>query len=91
MSTLKEIKLRPKTDEHDLEVKTRNARRFLEKGDKVKITCRFRGRERSHPEIAERQLARIAEAVADIAGFEVRPMFEGRAMVTILSRASKGK
>ena len=53
---LKEVKLRPKTDEHDLEFKVKHSRRFLEEGNKVKVTCRFRGREITHPETARRQL-----------------------------------
>jgi translation initiation factor IF-3 len=90
-SDLKELKLRPKTDEHDIAVRIAHTRRFLEDGHKVKITCRFRGREITHPEVARRQLQEIADAVQDLGGMEAPPKFEGRALVMILARASKGK
>ncbi|MCZ7686394.1 MAG: translation initiation factor IF-3 [Sandaracinaceae bacterium] len=82
---LKEVKLRPKTDEHDMEVKIRHARRFIEEGNKVKITCRFRGREITHPETAERQLDYFAEQCLDLAVIEQPPRMEGRTMTAILS------
>ncbi len=77
---IKEIKLRPKTDDHDLNVKVRAARKFIEGGNKVKVTCRFRGREITHPEIAHRQLTFILENLDDIAHVEQSPAMEGRTM-----------
>ncbi len=82
---LKEVKLRPKTDEHDLEVKIRHARRFLEEGNKVKVTCRFRGREITHPETALRQLDEFARAITDIGLVEQQPRMEARTMTCILA------
>lgn len=88
---LKEIKLRPKTDEHDLEFKLKHVRRFLEDGNKVKITCRFRGREITHPETAQRQLDYIAENAKDIGIIETDSRMEGRTMTLILAPQLKGK
>ncbi len=82
---LKEVKLRPKTDEHDMEVKVRHARRFLEEGNKVKVTCRFRGREITHPETAQRQLDVFAEDCADLGVLEQPPRMEGRTMTCIIA------
>jgi translation initiation factor IF-3 len=86
---LKEIKLRPKTDVHDLEVKINHARRFLEEGNKVKITCRFRGREITHPEAAEKQLMAVVERTRDIAMIELTPRMEGRNMTLVMAPTSK--
>jgi translation initiation factor IF-3 len=82
---LKEVKLRPKTDEHDLEVKIRHARRFLEEGNKVKVTCRFRGREITHPETAQRQLDFFAAELTDIGLVEQPPRMEARTMTCIVA------
>jgi len=82
---LKEIKLRPKTDDHDLDFKTKHVRRFLEEGNKVKLTVRFRGREITHPETAQRQIDAIVEAVADLATVETSARLEGRTMTAILA------
>jgi translation initiation factor IF-3 len=82
---VKEIKLRPKTDEHDLEFKLRNARKFLESGNKVKVVCRFRGREITHPEKAREQLDEVAVATEDLAVVELRPTMEGRTMALVLA------
>ena len=82
---LKEVKLRPKTDDHDLEFKLKHARRFLESGNKVKITCRFRGREITHPETARRQLDYIMENCRDLAQMEQTPRMEGRTMTCIIA------
>jgi len=82
---VKEIKLRPKTDDHDLGVKVRAARRFLENGNKVKFTCRFRGREITHPEIARGQLDQIFSHLEDMANLEQHPAMEGRTMAIIVS------
>jgi translation initiation factor IF-3 len=82
---VKEIKLRPKTDEHDLSVKLRAARRFIETGNKVKVVCRFRGREITHPEMAREQLEEIMKGSEDIANVELTPTMEGRAMAILLA------
>jgi translation initiation factor IF-3 len=81
---LKEVKLRPKTDDHDLQVKVRSARRFLESGNKVKFTVRFRGREITHPQRAQMQLDWLVEQLTDIANVEQRPQMEGRTMSAIV-------
>lgn len=81
---LKEVKLRPKTDDHDLDVKARHIRRFLEEGNKVKVTCRFRGREITHPETAERQLVHFIEVTRDIALIEQPPRMEAKTMTILL-------
>ena len=86
VSEVKEVRLRPRTDEHDLQVRVRAARRFLEDGHKVKVEVRFRGREASHPEVARAQIASIAAGVADIATVERQPSLEGRTMFAILAR-----
>ncbi len=82
---LKEIKLRPKTDEHDLQTKLRHARRFLENHNKVKITVNFRGREITHPEIAREMLERAAEQLSDVSDVEQPARMEGRNMVMMLN------
>ena len=86
VSEVKEVRLRPRTDEHDLQVRVRAARRFLEDGHKVKVEVRFRGREASHPEVARAQIASIAAGVADIGMVERAPSLEGRTMFAILAR-----
>ena len=86
---VKEIKLRPGTDENDYQVKMRNIKRFLEDGDKVKVTLRFRGREMAHQEIGMRQLERIREELAEMAQVESMPKLEGRQMVMMLAPARK--
>ncbi len=82
---VKEIKLRPKTDEHDLDFKVRNSRKFLESGNKVKVICRFRGREITHPERARQQLDEIVQKTEDLATVELRPTMEGRTMALLLA------
>ena len=82
---LKEVKLRPKTDDHDLAFKVKHARRFLEDGNKVKITCRFRGREITHPEAARNQLDYFMEACVDLGVLEQQPRMEGRTMTCIIA------
>jgi len=82
---IKEIKLRPKTDDHDINFKTKAARRFLEAGHKVKFTVRFRGREITHPEKAHEQLDVILKALDDVANIETRPMMEARAMSLVVA------
>jgi translation initiation factor IF-3 len=82
---LKEIKLRPKTDDHDIEVKVKHILRFLSEGDKVKVTCRFRGREITHPEMAERQLRDVVQRCGQNASVESEPKMEGRTMTIVLA------
>ena len=82
---IKEIKLRPKTDDHDIAFKVKAARRFVEGGHKVKFTVRFRGREITHPEKAHEQLDIILKAVEDVANVETRPMMEARAMSVVVA------
>jgi translation initiation factor IF-3 len=81
---IKEIRLRPKTGEHDISYKLRNARKFLEQGAKVKVRIRFRGREITHPEVAKELLERVAEELNDIALVEKKPSMEGNTMLMIL-------
>ena len=86
ISEVKEVRLRPRTDDHDLQVRVRAARKFLEQGHKVKVEVRFRGREATHPEVAREQIGRIAAGVSDIAFVERVPSLEGRSMFAILAR-----
>ena len=81
---IKEIRMRPKTGEHDIGFKVRDARRFLERGAKVKVRIRFRGREVTHPEVARELLTRVAEELHDVAVVEKRPSMEGMTMLMIL-------
>ncbi len=81
---LKEIKLRPKTDEHDFDFKVKHIRRFLSEGNKCKLVIVFRGREIVHPETGQAMLDSVVKAVSDIAMVEQRPMMEGRRMVMII-------
>ena len=83
---VKEIKFRPKVDEHDYQFKKKHIERFLEEGDKVKATIFFRGREMAHPEIGRRILERLVEELRDTAIAETLPRMEGNQMHTILSR-----
>ena len=81
---LKEIKLRPGTDTHDYNFKIKNAKKFITKGDKVKFTVKFKGREMQHTELGKELMNKIIEATKDIAKVESRPKFEGRQMVMII-------
>ena len=83
--SMKELKVRPKTDSHDMDVKSRRARSFLESGDKVKITVWFRGREHAHHDIGAEQCMRIAKACSDVGKVEVRPVMDGRNMHMVLA------
>lgn len=82
---VKEIRLRPKTNEHHRGFKTRDARRWLEEGMKVRVTIRFRGREITYPEIALEDLKEIAQELADISTVEQMPSMEGRTMTMVLA------
>jgi translation initiation factor IF-3 len=84
---IKEIQLRPKTTEHHRSFKVRDARRWLEKGMKVKVRIRFRGREITYPEIALQTLGEIAEELQDVAVVEQQPDMEGRTMLMVLGPA----
>jgi translation initiation factor IF-3 len=86
---LKEVKLRPKTDTHDMEFKVKHARRFLTEGDKVKVTVRFRGREMAHRDIGEAQCYEMAELCKDLGVIEMRPRMEGRQMFMIIASLRK--
>ncbi|HHX87649.1 MAG TPA: translation initiation factor IF-3 [Firmicutes bacterium] len=83
--TVKEVKFRPNIEQHDFEVKMKNARRFLEDGDKVKVTVMFRGREITHSSIAYRLCERLAEEVKQYGSVERHPKLEGRNMIMILT------
>jgi len=82
---IKEIKLRPKTDDHDLDFKTRAAAHFIEDGHKVKFTVRFRGREITHPQVAQQQLEWIVQKLEELANVEVRPAMEQRTMTLLMA------
>ena len=82
---IKEVKLRPGTEDHDFDVKFKNAVRFLEDGDKVKVTIMFRGRELSHPELGEILLTKMAKQLEDLAVIERAAKLEGKNMIMIVS------
>ena len=82
---IKEMKLRPKIDQHDYETKKGHVERFLKAGDKVKITIMFRGREQSRPELGLRLLARLAEDVEELGYVEANPKQDGRNMLMVLA------
>ncbi len=82
---IKEIKLRPMIDDHDFNIKMKNAKSFLEDGDKVKITLRFRGREMAHQDIAQNVLKRVCAELEPVGKVESEPSFEGRQIVMVLS------
>lgn len=86
---IKEVKFRPGTDIHDYEVKMKNVMRFLEGGDKVKVTLRFRGREMAHQELGLAQLKRVEADVAELSVTEQFPKMEGRQMVMVLGPKKK--
>jgi translation initiation factor IF-3 len=86
---IKEIQLRPKTNEHHTQFKVKNARGWLEDGNKVKVRIRFRGREITYPEVAMEQLQEIVDELADIAGVEQTPQLDGRTMLMVLAPKKK--
>ncbi len=86
---VKEVKFRPATDEGDYAVKLRNLRRFLEEGDKAKVTLRFRGREMAHQEFGVRLLERVRTDLDDLAVVEQMPRLEGRQMVMVIAPRKK--
>lgn len=83
--SVKEVKLRPNIEDHDFDVKLKNALRFLDDGDKVKITIMFRGRELSHPELGRVLLDRMADCIRELAIIEREPKLEGKNMIMIVS------
>lgn len=86
---VKEVKFRPQTDENDYQTKLRNLTRFLEEGDKAKITLRFRGREMAHQEFGYKLLERVRDDLVALAQVESMPRLEGRQMVMILTPKKK--
>ena len=82
---VKEIKMRPGIDEHDFQVKMRNARRFLDDGDKVKVTIRFRGREMAHQDLGMKVLNRVRDDLDELAKVEQFPQVEGRMMTMVIA------
>ena len=82
--SLKEIKLRPGTEIHDYNFKIKNAKKFISKGDKVKFTVKFKGREMQHTELGKQLMNKIIEETKDIAKVESEPKFEGKQMVMIV-------
>lgn len=88
---IKEVKFRPGTEEGDYQVKLRNLVRFLEDGDKTKISLRFRGREVVHPEIGMELMTRIANDLSDYSQVESEPKFEGRQVIMVLAPTKKTK
>lgn len=88
---IKEIRLRPKTNEHHRDLKVRAARRWLESGKKVKVRIRFRGREITYPEIALEDLKGIVEQLSDVSVVEQAPGLEGRTMLMVLAPTKSGK
>lgn len=88
---VKEVKLKPNTDDHDVETKLRHARDFLEKGNKVKMTCTFRGREMAHTEIGERMMHKFCEELEDVAMLESPIKLMGRMLIAVLAPGVKKK
>lgn len=82
--SIKEVKMRPNIEEHDFQVKAKNARKFLSGGDKVKLTIMFRGREITHTELGHKLSLKMVNELADISTVEKMPKVEGRNMITIL-------
>lgn len=86
---VKEIKFRPNTDTHDYEVKMRSVMKFLENGDKVKITMRFRGREMAHQDLGRQLLQRVSGDIEGVGKVENMPKMEGRQMIMIIAPAAR--
>lgn len=86
---VKEMKFRPGTEEGDYQVKLRNLKRFLEEGDKAKVSLRFRGREVVHPEIGMQLMTRISDDLSELGSIEAEPKFEGRQVIMVLAPKKK--
>ena len=84
---IKEVRLRPKTDEHDIQVVLTKIRKFAKEGAKVRVRIRFRGREIQHPEVAQELLERVARDAAEVMNVEFMPQFDGRSMIMLLAPA----
>jgi len=89
--SVKEVRLSPNIEQHDINTKQKNARKFLEKGDRLKVTVRFRGREMAHTSIGRDILLKFAEDLVDLADMEKRPRMEGRTMVMFMSPKKDNK
>jgi translation initiation factor IF-3 len=90
-AALKEVRLRPKIDDHDLDTKARQARKFLKAGSKVKLSVLFRGREMAHQDIGRTLLDRVGEQLSDLSTVDQQPHMEGRSMVMLLSPTSESQ
>lgn len=88
---VKGIRIRPDTDPYHIGFKVKRARGFLQKGNKVRVSCLFRGRERSHPELGRKLMMNIAEQLSEVATIEQRPSFEGRNMTMLLAPVGSEK
>nr|WP_231125878.1 translation initiation factor IF-3 [Roseovarius gahaiensis] len=86
---VKEVKFRPNTDTHDYDVKMRNVLKFLENGDKVKVTLRFRGREMAHQSLGRELLNRVAEDIKEVGKVENMPKMEGRQMIMVIGPVAR--
>jgi len=86
---LKEVKFKPNIDDHDFFVKVKQAKGFIEKGDKVKVSCFFRGREIAHPEIGRAVVERFCKELAEVASVEAPPKLMGKTLAAVLSPSSK--
>jgi translation initiation factor IF-3 len=84
---VKEVKLKPNIDEHDFQTKLKQARQFVEKGNKVKVTCMFRGREMAHPELGQKMVEKFCKGLEDIALVEAPPKLLGRNLIGVLAPA----
>lgn len=84
---IKEVRIRPRTDDHDIQVVVNKIRKFVKEGAKVRVRIRFRGREIQHPEVAQEQFERVSKAVADVVVIEAYPQFDGRSMIMLLAPA----
>jgi translation initiation factor IF-3 len=82
---VKEVRLRPKTDEHDIQVVLTKIRKFAKEGAKIRVRIRFRGREIYHPEVAQELMERVAHDVQDVATVEMRPTLDGKSMIMVLA------
>jgi translation initiation factor IF-3 len=82
---IKEVKMRPEIEDHDFDFKTRHARRFLEEGNKVKVTMMFRGRQMAHPEIGREVMDRVIKEIQDVGKVESPPAMEARSMTMVLA------
>jgi translation initiation factor IF-3 len=85
VTQIKEVRMRPKTEEHDFQIKSRQIRRFLEEGNKAKVSMRFRGREHEHAQIGQQKLERLVLDMQDVASVEQTPQMEGRVITLVLA------